>query len=620
VIISYITAYLIRFDGIPPQTYLNIMIETIPLVLIFRMISFIIFRLHKSIWTYASVRDLIQILKAVTTSSVIIFIIVMLQDKGHPRSIFIIDWLLLVTGLCGLRFFIRITRPLRQQQNKTNGKRKRVLIVGAGDAGETILREMIYRYKGSYEAVGLIDDDPKKKNKYIHGVAVLGTKKDIPEIVKNKNIDEIIIAIPSSKPAEMRSIVDYCIKSRASYKTIPKISELVDGSIKVSKLREVKLEDLLRREEVVIDTEKIGNYIKGKRVLITGACGSIGSELSRQVAKFDPQELILFEKSENSLFYFDMELSQSYNGLNKFPIIGDICDRQRVREVFAKHRPHIIFHAAAHKHVPLMEINAFEAIKNNVFGTKVLAEEAINFCVERFVMLSTDKAVNPTSFMGVSKRIAEMLITALADKNGTKFMAVRFGNVLGSEGSVIPTFKRQIERGGPVTITHPETKRYFMTIPEAAGLVIEAGFMGQGGEVFILEMGSQVKILDLARDLIRLSGLEPGKDIEIVFTGLRPGEKLYESLFENDEILMKTQHEKIMAVMRTGTNGRNIFQDLDDLQKIVQIQSYDSLLQKIKEIVPAYKQNPAISSADYNYYPSLHPSYNVPINIYNPSS
>ncbi len=593
----YIAAYFMRFDGVPDAEHRTIMFKLLPLVLAARVSALFYFKLHKCAWQYASIKDLAQIIKAVTLSSVFIAAVVMALQLGHPRSIFIIDWLLLVVILGGVRFFIRITRPIRWKLENGNDRQKRVLVVGAGDAGEMILRDMIYRYDNNYKVVGLIDDDVRKYNSRIHGVTVLGARSDIPKIVKENTVEEIIIAIPSLKSYQMREIVNYCIQSGAKYRTVPRMADLVNGTVKVKELREIKLEDLLRRDEVQIDRQKLKNYIEGKSVLITGAGGSIGSELCRQIAALSPGKLVLFEKSENALFYIDMELSQKSPKSDIVPVIGDSCDRMRVKQVFAEHKPQIIFHAAAHKHVPLMEANPMEAIKNNVFGTKTLAEEAMNIGAEKFIMLSTDKTVDPTSYMGVSKKVAEMYITALAAEYGTKFICVRFGNVLGSEGSAIPTFKKQIEKGGPVTITHPDIKRYFMTIPEAAGLVVEAGFMGNGGEIFILEMGTQLKIVDIARSLIKLSGLEPDKDIEIVFTGLRPGEKMYEALVADDEKLEKTRHERMMIVKPSRVNGRNIFNDINFLADLVEKECINTLTEKLTRIVPNYKPNMAVSQA-----------------------
>jgi FlaA1/EpsC-like NDP-sugar epimerase/ActR/RegA family two-component response regulator len=594
IVFSYVAAYFIRFDGMPQTQYMEMMIRVLPFVLIVRLAALFYFKLNTGMWQYASMKDLTQIIKVVTVSSVFIVAIAMVIQVGHPRSIFIIDWLLLIIALSGTRFTIRLTRSIRSRQKNGNGRRKKVLVVGAGDAGEAILREMIYHYSHNYEVVGLIDDDPKKHRKQIHGVPVLGAGPDIPAIVSQRCVEEIIIAIPSATSDQKRGIVDCCIKSGAKYRTVPNMSDLVDGTIKVKALREVRIEDLLKRDEVITDKRRIEEYIKGKRVLITGAGGSIGSELCRQVARLSPAKLILLERSENALFYIDMELRNFFKEIDRVPIVGDIGDRKRLREVFTEHNPQIIFHAAAYKHVPMMEINSAEAIKNNVFGTKVLAEKAIKFGVEKFIMLSTDKAVEPTSLMGASKRIAELYLKSLGGNGQTKFMAVRFGNVLGSEGSVVPIFKRQIEKGGPITITHPDIKRYFMTIPEAAGLVLEAGSLGEGGEIFILEMGRQIKIADLANDMVRLSGLQPNKDIEIVFTGLRPGEKMHEALVAADEKLIRTNHEKIMIVESNKCKKEDVAQWMEDLEKVLELQDMNSLINTLKEIVPAYEPSPQL--------------------------
>jgi len=588
--LSYIAAYFIRFDGMPPAKYMDMMVNVLPLAMIIRLAALFYFKLNTSMWQYASVKDLAQIIKAVTVSSVLIVAIAMVANVGQPRSVFIIDWLLLVIALSGIRFVVRLTRPLRtrHKNGNGNGRRKKVLVVGAGDAGEMIAREMVYRYSHNYEVIGLIDDNPGKQRKQIHGVPILGGGADIPAIVKERNIEEIIIAIPSATSDQRRDILDYCIKSGAKYRTVPNMSDLVDGTVKVKELREVRLEDLIGRAEMLPDAQKMAEYIKGKNVLITGAGGSIGSELCRQVARLNPGKLILFEKAENPLFYIDMELGRSFEGLRKIPVVGDICDRARVEEVFSAHKPHIVFHAAAHKHVPLMETNGMEAVKNNVFGTKILAEAAASSGVEKFIMLSTDKAVAPTSLMGVSKKVTEMYIASLKGKSATKFMAVRFGNVLGSEGSVMPAFKKMIERGGPITITHPDITRYFMTIPEAAALVMEAGYMGQGGEIFILEMGKQIKILDLAYDMIKLSGLAPDKDIKIVFTGLRPGEKMYEALVAEDEELLNTSHEKIMMLRSGRESGVDIISCLEVLNQTIEHDDRRAFLEQLKKMVPSY--------------------------------
>lgn len=587
--LCYIAAFFIRFDGVPSEQYLAIMRTTLPLVIIVRMAGIIYFKVHKSMWQYASVQDITQIIKAITLSSVFVVAGVLALHTGHPRSIFIIDWLLLVIALGGVRFLIRATRPIRWRMMDKQRRRKRILVVGAGDATEMILREILYGHRRNYDVVGIVDDDPKKHGKRIHGIPIIGTTDDMQYIVGQKNVMEIIITIPTLRTEETRVIVEKCIKSGAKYRILPNITDVIQGRVRVGDLREVRLDDLLKRDEVFLSREKIGSYITGKNVLITGAGGSIGAELCRQVARFSPKTLILYERSENALFYIDLELGQLFENIVKIPVVGDICDREKVRSTFAQYNPHIIFHAAAHKHVPLMEINAYEALKNNVFGTQVLAEEAYAGNIEKFIMLSTDKAVDPVNIMGVSKKITEMYITALGKRNNTRFMAVRFGNVLGSQASVVNIFRKQIEKGNPVTVTHPEIKRYFMTIPEAAGLVMEAGYMGKGGEIFILEMGRQVKIVDLARDMIRLSGLEPNKDIDIVYTGLRPGEKMNEDLVAHDELLLKTRHDKIKAV-KSEIDAQKIFNGIEDLHHIVEQQeSLSALVRKLKELEPGFE-------------------------------
>lgn len=589
VALCYAAAFFIRFDGIPPAEYFAIMKGMLPLVIGARLAGIIYFKVHKSIWQYASVQDLIQIIKAVSFSSIVIVAGGMMIFNGHPRSIFIIDWMLLVLGLNGIRFMIRLTRPIRWQGKDKQRRRKRILVVGAGDMGEMIVREIVYgnEYHRSYEVIGMVDDDTRKIGRRIHGIPVMGKIQDIPYLVDKKSIHDIIIAIPTLSSEQTRYLVEQCMKSGAKYRIVPNITDVIQGRLKMRDLREVSLEDLLGREEITLHPEKIGNYITGKNILITGAGGSIGAELCRQVARYAPKKLILLERSENALFYIELELRQIFQQLDIVPCIGDITDRNRVRGIFHRQRPDIIFHAAAHKHVPLMEHNSREAIKNNVFGTQILAEEAIRARAGKFIMLSTDKAVEPVNVMGSSKKIAEEYISSLGMRNDTKFMAVRFGNVLGSEGSVVDVFKRQIAKGGPLTVTHPEIKRYFMTIPEAAGLVLEAGFMGTGGEIFILEMGRQIKIIDLARDMIRLSGREPYRDIDIEYTDLRRGEKMFEELVASNERLLKTKHEKILVIQSEARQG-NIFAQIEDLRKVIETLSYKNLRAKLKEITPTF--------------------------------
>jgi len=524
-------------------------------------------------WRFASTEDLISILKAVTTSSIFIVLILYFINRfvGYPRSIFFIDWLLLVILVGGLRFSMRITKEVLPTDRHLG---KRTLVIGAGSAGESIVREMIRNKNTFYEPIGLIDDDLHKKGLKIHGKEVLGNREDIPRIVKKYGIEEIIISIPSATKEQIRGIIDRCIESGAKFKTIPTLAEIIDGKVSVGLIREVQMEDLLGREPVDINIERLNGEFKGKRILITGAGGSIGRELCRQISSFYPEEIILFDHAENSIFYTEWELRRDYPALNYIPLVADIRDKTRAEQIFKKYKPQIIFHAAAHKHVPLMEFNPVEAFRNNVLGTKNIADLAIKYKAEKFVFISTDKAVKPKNFMGVTKRIGELYIESLAKINSTKFMSVRFGNVIGSTGSVVRLFKDQIKNGGPVTVTHPETSRFLMTIPEAVQLILEAASLGQGGEIFVLDMGEPIKIMDLAKTMIRLSGLEPEKDIKISIVGLRPGEKLEEELYDdNNEVLISTKHKKIFVV-----EDKNHF-------------NYDSIINSVSEFEnTSYKQ------------------------------
>lgn len=592
--VCYFTAYIIRFEGFPPEKYSIMLIKTLPLVLVIRILSLRYFGAHKGIWQYASIKDLTNIIIAISISSLFIVALMMSLYIGFPRSVFIIDWLLLVILLSGTRVIVRLTRPFKQLSKKNPGKRKRILIFGAGDAAETVLREMVYRYNHTYEVVGLLDDDPRKLGKSMHGVTVLDNRTAITEIAGKKNVEEILIAIPSISGDNMRAIVGECIKSGVRYRTLPGIGDIVNGKVGLQKIRDVRLEDLLNREVIKLHKDKISGYLSGKRILITGAGGSIGSELCAEAAKYNPQELILLDQSENALFNIDRKLTDQFPDVERIPLIGDICDRQRVEEIFVKYGPHIIFHTAAYKQVPLSEGNLREVIKNNIMGTKIIANASIKFKTATFVMISTDKAVNPSSLMGVSKRIGEMYLAELSKTTQTKFISVRFGNVLGSQGSVIPTFQNQIKRGGPITLTHPRMERFFITIPEAAGLAIEAGAMGTGGEIFILEMGVQVKILDLARDLIQLSGLRPDKDIKIIFTGLRPGEKMSESLASESEKLEPTEHEKISVIKPINLNS-TIIDDVAELEELMLGDDINILLSKLIKIVPSYQKELTVS-------------------------
>lgn len=462
---------------------------------------------------------------------------------------------------------------------------KKILIIGAGVAGEMVVKEIINHPETGYEIVGLIDDDKKKQDRLVYGKPVLGQRRDIVRVVNEKGVEEIIIAIPSAPGHVVREIVASCEKAKVAFKIVPGIWEIITGDVHLSQIREVKADDLLGRETVRVDLEEVSSYLSSKRVLVTGAGGSIGSELCRQVAAFNPSSLLLLDHAENNLYFLEIELKERGLDFKIIPKIADIRDKERLSQIFGEYRPEVIFHAAAHKHVPLMESNPSEAIKNNVVGSKNLMEEAIGVKAARFVLISTDKAVNPASIMGASKRISEMLMQVY-EESSTKFMAVRFGNVLGSQGSVVPLFKKQIAAGGPVTVTHPEATRYFMTIHEAVSLIIQAGAIGQGQEVFLLDMGEPIKIVNLARDLITLSGFEPDKEIKITYTGLREGEKLYEELLTSGEGTGATFHKEIFMA-KPDRIEKEIFKR--QIEELAKERKKERIIEKVSEIIPDYK-------------------------------
>lgn len=587
--LSYTAAYFIRFDGVPEAKYLEMLVSTLPLVVVVRIAALFYFKLTTSMWRYASMKDLTQIIKAVTASSVIIVAITMVTSVGHPRAIFIIDWLLLVIGLSGTRFVIRLTRPIRwgYRNNGKNAKRKKLLIVGAGDAAELVLREMIERRSHEYNVVGMVDDDPKKLRRTIHGIPVLGKREDITDIVNKYGVEEIIIAMPSATGEEIRKIIFYCKLSDVKMKIVPGLQKIISGEVEI-KLRDVRPEDLLGRETVRIREDEVKAFIKGKSVLVTGAAGSIGGELVRQISSYSPGTVILLDHNENDLYFLQKELEKSRPDMSYTRVIGDIKDIGLLKNTFSKYRPDIVFHAAAHKHVPLMEENPSAAVKNNIIGSRNLMYASEHYGVKSFVLISSDKAVNPTSIMGVTKRISEIIMQAKAKSSRTKFMAVRFGNVLGSKGSVVPLFRKQIEDGGPVTVTHPETKRFFMSITEAVQLVLQASASGKGGEIFILDMGEQIKIVDLARNLIVLSGFVPDKDIEIKFTGLRPGEKLYEETLRDSEKDKATKYDKIFIAQPDSFDPRKLRAQIKELERLARIMDVRAMTRKLKEIAPSY--------------------------------
>lgn len=584
---AVLLAFGLRFDFRVPARYALLLPVWIPATLALRIGAFYALGLFRGLWRYTGAKDAFSIAWATTLSSLLLWGFLALGLGSVPRSIVAIEWLVALYLVGGFRFVTRAAWN-RLGRSTVSGKTTRILILGAGDAGEMLLRELQKSHAGRYHVVGFLDDDRLKHGADIHGVRVFGPIDLLPRKVVRRKVDEVIIAIPTATGTQMRRMVDLCKSTGVRFRTIPGLDHLIDGRVTVSQLRDVAIEDLLGRDPVQLDMDAISAAMQGHVVMISGAGGSIGSELCRQVCRFDPAALVLVERTENNLFQIHRELTARFPGVVTVPCVADVGDVPRMTELFERHAPTVVFHAAAHKHVPMMEWNPGEAVKNNVLGTKALADLSDRFGVARFVMISTDKAVNPTSVMGVSKRTAEIYVQALSQRSKTRFVTVRFGNVLGSAGSVIPIFKEQIAAGGPVTVTHPEMKRYFMTIPEASQLVLQAGTMGNGGEIFVLDMGAPVKIADLARDLVTLSGLTPDVDIEIKFTGMRPGEKLFEELSVDAENADKTRHPKIFVGRFRPHAWDDVQRKLRELGDLADA-SPEAIRRKFRDIVPEYR-------------------------------
>lgn len=562
--------------------------QYLPVNLLLTVIVFAVFRLYQGIWKYASASDLVNIIVACLVSAVTQTVGMTLMGLRFPRSYPFMYFAVLTTGISIFRFTYRILAYFRQkQQGLIREGKTNTMIVGAGEAGNTLLKELQNSKFVEQNVCCLVDDDPGKIGKYLRGVLVAGNRKDICRLAEEYHIDEIMIAIPSASHAEIQELLDICSQTSCKLKVLPGIYQLVNGEVSVSKLRNVEIEDLLGREPIDTQVESIMGYVSGKVVLVTGGGGSIGSELCRQIARHEPKQLVIFDIYENNAYDIQQELKRDYPELNLVVLIGSVRNTHRINGVFEKYHPQIVYHAAAHKHVPLMEDSPNEAIKNNVMGTYKTAQAADKYGVSRFVLISTDKAVNPTNIMGASKRLCEMVIQMMNNRSKTEFVAVRFGNVLGSNGSVIPLFKKQIEEGGPVTVTHPDIIRYFMTIPEAVSLVLQAGARAKGGEIFVLDMGKPVKILDLALNLIRLSGLKPYEDIDIVFTGLRPGEKLYEELLMDEEGLQSTDNELIHIGKPIDFDEELFIHQLEELDELSRMDS-PKIKEKVMEVVPTY--------------------------------
>ena len=588
--LSLVLGFLVRFEGIIPQRYLKNLWAMCIIASAIGIGFFYIFQLYNNLWKYASLSEMFMIGFACLGACGMTYLSFRYLEYKVPLSVYMLYGFMIV-GFTGLnRIIYRVFRryPTILSRLLTRDYR-RVMVVGAGEAGAMVIKELQAHPEIKMKPVVVVDDDIAKHKSRIKGVRILGDRNAIPALARELKIDEIIIAMPSAPKNEIRNILDICKTTKCKLRTLPGVYELIDGKVTINNIRDVEIEDLLGREPIKVDLDKIAGYLHDEVVLVTGGGGSIGSELCRQIAQQKPKKLLILDIYENGAYELQQELLRKHPDLDQEVIIASVRERSRMEFIFDKYRPGVVFHAAAHKHVPLMEKNPTEAVKNNVFGTLNTAECADKYGTKRFVLISTDKAVNPTNIMGATKRIAEMIIQAMDKHSKTEFVAVRFGNVLGSNGSVIPLFKKQIEQGGPVTVTHPEITRFFMTIPEAVQLVIQAGAMAKGGEIFILDMGEPVMIVDLARDLIRLSGLEPDVDIEIKFTGLRPGEKLYEELLLEEEGLTATYHEKIYIGKPISINLDELKKELETLRFITIGSSSESVIRFVKQLVPSYR-------------------------------
>jgi len=587
--LAFAMAFYIRFDFRMPEKYMPVFYHTLPLIVMARMASYVYFRTFSASWRFAYLKDLMDSLKAIVLGSTLFLALMVFMDRltDFPRSVFLLEALLSLGLISGTKLMVRYAREYRSAVSTK--VRKHVLIAGAGKAGVLMLNEIRYNKHLGIHPVGFVDDDPYKQGTMIQGVPVLGTCDDIPEVAKKYDVDELIVAIPSSGHKNIVRVTDIAARVELKTQVVPSIGKLIQDGGLTNQLKDVSYEALLGRRAIKFsrehDRKLLEEEIKGRGVLVTGAGGSIGSELCRQVCQFGPRVLVLYERYENSMYELELELKKEFPGLTVLPVVGDILDAGKLSDVMSSNGIELVYHAAAYKHVPLMEREPVEAVRNNVLGTLNAASLAIKNNVKKFVLISTDKAVNPANVMGTTKRVAELIVQAL-NGAGTSFIAVRFGNVIGSNGSVIPIFKRQIAEGGPITVTHPEITRYFMSIPEAVQLVMTAGTMGRGGEIFLLDMGEPIKIADLAGELIRLSGLEPNKDIDIVFTGLRPGEKLHEELYWQGEGTAPTGNRKITMLKQSSGDKSAILNKVEALKERAVRNDFPGVVTVLKEIVP----------------------------------
>lgn len=589
---AFSLAFLLRFDFTLPPVETAFFFKHLLLVLTIKPVVFLFSKLYRSIWRYASLQDAVEIIKTVTIASTAVFAVILFsrQYEHFSRSVFLMDWILLVTAISASRLIWRTYREtfLIPRMERNRDTTSRTLIVGAGQAGSMLLKEIRGMAGSPYQPVGFVDDDPGKQGRSLNGVPVLGATAELSSLILQHRVAKVIIAIPSAPRTVIRELVRSCETAHVKFKTLPGLGQILQGKVSVSQIKDVEIEDLLGRDPVALDELAIASYLSDKRVLVSGAGGSIGSEICRQIAGYHPQKLIILDNGETPLYEIERELTARFPDLQIIPVIANVRNKKRIEALFERFQPEVVFHAAAYKHVPMMEYNPLEAVANNVGGTRVLADAADHFGVQNFVMVSTDKAVNPTNVMGATKRAAEIYVQALSARSRTKFTTVRFGNVLGSNGSVIPLFKEQIAKGGPVTVTDPAVIRYFMTIPEASQLVLQAGCLGNSGEIFVLDMGEPVKIVELAEELIRLSGLIPHEDINIVFTGLRPGEKLFEELLIDGEGIQPTMHEKIRVLAAIYQDHAALFARLAELDSAVTAADIQGVMAQLCALVPEF--------------------------------
>ena len=589
--VSGFLALYIRFDfqfSKMEMAYVDRELKYLPINLMITLLLFVLFKLYRSVWRFASANEFLNVISACSVSTLIQIVIMSVMKMRMPVSYYMMKYVILIVGVGSLRFAYRILRMLQEKRmGLRKDSRRNTMVVGAGEAGAMIIKEFQNSRYLDQKVCCVIDDNEAKQGKYLRGVKIMGGRDDIRYLAHELQIDEIIVALPSASQSQVKEILQICQETGCELKVLPGLYQMINGEISVSKLRKVEIEDLLGREPIKLQVDSVMGYVAGKVILVTGGGGSIGSELCRQIVAHKPKRLIIVDIYENNAYDIQQELKRKSPELDLVVLIASVRNTHRMNSIFETYRPDIVYHAAAHKHVPLMEDSPNEAIKNNVFGTYKTAKAADKYGVKRFVLISTDKAVNPTNIMGASKRICEMIIQMMNNHSKTDFVAVRFGNVLGSNGSVIPLFKKQIEQGGPVTVTHPEIIRYFMTIPEAVSLVLQAGALAKGGEIFVLDMGEPVKILDLAKNLIRLSGYKPFEDIPIEFTGLRPGEKLYEELLMSEEGLRETENALIHIGKPIEFDEKRFQKELEELREAADQDSV-AIRQKVQEIVPTY--------------------------------